>query len=552
LSERNSLRAGRALLALLLAAFALAWFANIDYRHLIRADEGRYAEIAREMLASGDWITPRLNGFKYFEKPPLQYWTTAAAFALFGVDEWTARLWTALTGFLGVLVTWFATRRLFSARSALYAAAITASSMLYASMGHFSSLDMGVTFFLSACAFAFALAQRDAASPSERLRWMIAAWAAAALATLSKGLIGVVLPAAAVTLYVILERDWRLLRRVHWIAGGLTGLAIAAPWFVLATRANPEFAQFFFVHEHFERFTSRVHGRYEPLWYFIPIVIAGFVPWTLLLAPALASGWRTRAHEHFKAARFLLVWCVTIFVFFSLSSSKLPSYVLPMFPALSMLVAVALTQRTGSWLRWQAGLSVAGGLLIAALAPVLLQRSSGSQTPPQLLEAYIPWLLGAGMALALGGLAAWLLARRGVTTSAVLSLAAGGLAAAQLALTGHESLSPVYSAYHIASQIGPRLPAEVPFFSVNSFDHSLPFYLRRTVAMVAYRDELAIPISWEPDKFIADYATFERRWRAAPLAYAVLPWRDYESFRQSGLPMVEVARDPRRVAVKTP
>ena len=147
------------LIALLLLAFAIVWFCNLDYRHLVRPDEGRYAEISREMLANSDWITPRLNGIKYFEKPPLQYWMTATAYWLFGESEWTARLWTALTGFAGIVITGLAGARLFGRTAGFNAAVVLAGSFLYVGIGHVNTLDMGVTFWLSSALFGFLLAQ---------------------------------------------------------------------------------------------------------------------------------------------------------------------------------------------------------------------------------------------------------------------------------------------------------------------------------------------------------------------------------------------------------
>src|SRR5262245_34591674 len=171
--------AARLALAGGIALFAIAWFGTLDYRPLYRADEARYAEIAREMVASGDWRTPRLNAFKYFEKPPLQYWATAIAFKLAGTRAWTARFWTALTGFVGIAAAAFLAFRLVGAVAGIYAAAILASSALYVALGHFNTLDMGLALFLSLAVFAFALAHRDGLAPSARRAWMLAAWAAA-------------------------------------------------------------------------------------------------------------------------------------------------------------------------------------------------------------------------------------------------------------------------------------------------------------------------------------------------------------------------------------
>ena len=178
----------RALLGGLIAVLALAWFGTLGVRPLYKADESRYAEIPREMIASGDWITPRLNGFKYFEKPPLQYWATASFFSALGERDWVARLWTALTGFAGLALVFFFTKKLINERTALTAAAVLAGSPLYVLLGQVNTLDMGLAFFLSAAVFSFALGY-----------WLLF-WAACALAVLSKGLIGIVLPLGTVAL----------------------------------------------------------------------------------------------------------------------------------------------------------------------------------------------------------------------------------------------------------------------------------------------------------------------------------------------------------------
>ena len=209
----------RRLQVILLIAFSLIWFSNLEYRKLVNPDEGRYAEIAREMVASGDWTTPRLNDIKYFEKPALQYWATATAYTLFGEHQWTARLWSALTGFLGVIMVFLAGRRLFGEETGWNAALVLASSLLWVLIAHVNTLDMGVSFFLSAAICAFVLAQQDGVGARTRLGWMLASWAALALAVLSKGLIGLILPAAALAAYTLIERDWSLPGRSRIFTG---------------------------------------------------------------------------------------------------------------------------------------------------------------------------------------------------------------------------------------------------------------------------------------------------------------------------------------------
>ncbi len=528
----------RAALAALLLALALAWFGGLGARKLLKADEGRYGEIPREMVASGDWLTPRLNGFKYFEKPPLQYWATAAAYAAFGVAEWTARLWTALTGFLGVLLAYTTGRRLLGGAGGLCAAAVLAGSALYVLAGHVLSLDMGVSLFLSLAVCAFLFAQLDGTPERERRRWMLAAWAAMAGALLSKGLIGIVLPAGAVLGYAAWQRDAALLRRLYVVPGLALFLAIAAPWFIAVSAANAEFARFFFVHEHFERFLTTQHHRAGPLWYFVPVLFAGAMPWALSLPGALWQAARGAVPGRFQPLRFLLLWCAVVFVFFSASSSKLPAYLLPVFPALAVLIAAQLAQASRRLLLAQAALAALLGAGVVAAAAAGAVAS--------LPAPYRPWLIAAGGTLAAFALAAAWLAGQGRALASVLALAAGGLGFAQLALLGYGSLSPQYSAYHAVEPARPGLSADAPFYAVRRYDHSLPFYLRRTVTMVAVSDELAIAMGWEPGKALAGVGEFAAAWRRDPAACAAFAPDEFAAIRaEHGLEARVLAESPR-------
>lgn len=554
LRELRELRRGP-LLALLLA-FALAWFGTLEQRRLINPDEGRYAEIPREMVSTGDWLTPRLNGIKYFEKPALQYWATATAFTAFGEHHWTARLWPALTGFLGVLATGLAAAKLFGPQAGLIAAAVLAGSVLWNVIGHVNTLDMGVSFFLAAAVFALCLAQRDDANPggnsSESRRWQDAAWALLGLAVLSKGLIGLVLPAATVVAYALWQRDWGFIVRIRPLRGVLLLLAITAPWFIAVSLANPEFAHFFFIHEHFERFLTKAHGRYQPIWYFIPVLLVGILPWLGSLLPGLAAGFRRDGGLRFQPQRFLLVWAVLVFVFFSASSSKLASYILPIFPALAALIGLHLAGRVASRrIAWHALPAVVVGGACLLLVPYVTRFASGT-VPVVLYEAYQPWLYAAAAALLIGGIAAFRLGRQGRSMAAVVALAFGGFAFGQGFLLGHDSLGSVNSAHDVAATIRSQVPQDAPFFSVDTYDQTLQFYLKRTTTMVAYRDELGFGIDQEPQKFIPDIAGFERAWSAAPVAWALMSPSIWQQMSEKGLPMTEVIRDTRRVIVRKP
>lgn len=544
-----SLRRGT--LLLLLAAFIAVWFSNLEYRKLVRPDEGRYAEIPREMAVSGDWTTPRLNGVKYFEKPALQYWATAAAYTAFGEHHWTARLWPALTGFLGILMVGFAGRKLFGATAGLYAAAVLASSLLYVLIGHINTLDMGVSFFMGLGLCGFLLAHRPNVPAKENRLWMHVTWAALAFSVLSKGLIGLVLPGAVLVLYTLIQRDWRLWTRLHLITGLLLFFAITVPWFVAVSLANPEFFHFFFIHEHFERFLTKVHGRYQPWYYFVPILLAGMLPWVIPMADALMRAWKTDGKRTFQPKRFLLVWSVFIYFFFSISDSKLPSYILPIFPALALLIGERLTKLSGRALFWQTAPLALLAVVALWLAPEV-GTLGDEEVPTELYRGYAPWIIAAAVTLLGGTLLALYWSRRQKITPAIIALGFTGLVASQLTLTGHESLSPASSAYHLVQRIQPHLKPGVPFYSVGMYEQTLPFYIKRTVTVVEWQDELEFGFQQEPDKWVPKIETFKQLWREQPEALAIMNPHMYSRMAQEGLPMEEIARDTRRVVVRKP
>ena len=583
----------------LVIAVAVIWFANLEYRKLIKPDEGRYAEIPREMVASGDWTTPRLNGLKYFEKPPLQYWATATAYTVFGEHQWTSRLWTALTGFAGIVLVWFAGSRLFGREAANYAAILLGSSMLYVLMAHINTLDMGVTFFLTLGILALLLAQQgygslqnrreqvemqDAAQRATRhtdqvgeeqastqhsrstaqqvikasRNWMLLAWAALALAVLSKGLMGLILPGAALFIYCVVQRDFSVLKRMHWLPGLAVFFLITAPWFYLVMKANPEFFQRFFIYEHYLRFTTKVHDRYQPWYYFVPILLLGALPWTVLMFDTLMRTWKggARAANVFSAERFLLIWAVFIYLFFSVSSSKLPSYLLPMFPALALLMGKQLVEISSRRLFWLIAPILPLMLLGLGLAP-FTARLADTPLQVQGYGEYAWWLVAAALVWSLGMIAALVLLRRpnlaeASKPAAVLVLAFSSLFAAQLGTSGYNTIAKERSAYFIAEAIRPYVKADEPFYSIATYEQTLPFYLKRTFTLVAYQDEMAFGIMQEPQRWIPDIVGFAKVWQAQPAALAIMPVSIYPQLKQLDLDMKIIFEDPQYIVVSKP
>lgn len=547
----RGLLASRAAVWAFVALAALAWFGTLGYRHLIHPDEGRYAELARHMLVSGDWVTPRLNGILYFEKPVLQYWATAVGFALLGIGEAGARLWPALCGVIGIAAVWVAARRALGATVAAVSASVLGGCAWWILNSHFVNLDTGLACFMALAMLGFWIAQRDDASPREARLGMLAAWASMGLAVLSKGLVGIVLPGAVLVAYTIAARDLSIWRRMRWLEGLAAFLALTAPWFVLVSMRNPEFAHFFFVHEHFQRFTTTQHARTGAWWYFVPILAAGLAPWTTLLPGALLRGWR-RQPGRFQANRLFIVWALTIFLFFSASGSKLPSYILPIFPALALLVAQHVAAMPARRLAWHTGamlvLSIALWVLLYE-APHLFDRS-GSLDPEAL--AYRDWLLAGSAALAAAAALATGFARSDRRLASVMALAGGSLVACQLFMLGHQSYAPLKSARTMVEAVRGAVDPAEPFYSIRTHDQTLPFYLGRPVTLVDWTDEFATGLRIEPQLRVT-LEQFESRWqRARPGTAAMMNLREFARLEQAGLPMRVVYRDAGRLVAIRP
>ncbi len=278
---------------------------------------------------------------------------------------------------------------------------------------------------------------------------------------LSKGLIGVVLPGAVLAIYILIERDWRLLARLHIGKGLALFLLITVPWFVAVSLANDEFARFFFIHEHVERFLTKAHKREGDWWYFIPYLLFGAMPWTPFIAVRLHDGWRREGLPGtLQPLRLLLIWAVFIFLFFSASSSKLPSYILPMFPALALFAAVETQRMAPETLgRFAWALAAVGGALLLVLfigGERMARAFSKESSPFEIVRHYVPWILASVATFTAGACAAAGLFQCYSRSAGIVALAFGSLVAGILAMDGHDELSRLSSTYHLNPAIGYR------------------------------------------------------------------------------------------------
>jgi 4-amino-4-deoxy-L-arabinose transferase-like glycosyltransferase len=314
----------------------LIFFAfNLNNRPFANPDESRYVEIPREMVASGDYTTPRLNGVKYFEKPPLLYWLQASSIKIFGLKEQAMRLWVSIFAFFGCLGTFFFTRKLFDKNIAFKASFILATSLLYYVISNLIILDIPVSVLLTFALYSFYLGFQENNLLKRRLYFYGFA-SFCALGILTKGIMILALTAPIIFLWLTFSKNWCNFKKIYFFTSFGILLLIAVPWHVLVSLKNPDFLYKYFYVEHWLRYTSKIHLRYQPFWFFFPILILGFLPWSVALFDTIKKAWHDRKDEK---TLFLLIWFIWILVFFSCSGSKLVPYIIPAFPPLAILIA---------------------------------------------------------------------------------------------------------------------------------------------------------------------------------------------------------------------
>ncbi|HEY2845907.1 MAG TPA: glycosyltransferase family 39 protein [Bryobacteraceae bacterium] len=393
----------------------VVYLAGLGRVGFLGPDEPRYASIGREMAHSGDWVTPRLDGTPWFEKSPLLYWMTGAGHKLhladIATDEWAARLPLAL---VSIAFLWFFHRTLareFSPRVALAATGILATSAGWVAYSFAAVVDLPMSAALGA-AMLIAMFGPSAIPSRARNTVMLGLWAGLflGLAVLAKGFVPLVLILPA----LLVARRMRL---------GMLACAtlVAAPWYLLCyVRNGPAFWNEFFWKHHVERFLHPTLDHPQPFWFYVPVLLAGLFPWTPLAGLLFRP--KTYADER---VRFLLLWLLFALVFFSVSQNKLPGYVLPLLPALAIVLAVGLdkTPAAGLWVGACALLLIAAPAVSALLPDALLGGVNSAHFAFSRLVRGWPFALAAGGIFWLG----WLgLQERGRREQAVL---AGSLAA---------------------------------------------------------------------------------------------------------------------------
>ena len=521
----------------------LLFFGGLGAFPLLEPDEGRYYEIPHEMLLSGDFVSPHLNGVLYFEKPPLYYWLNAGATALFRSHEIGARIVGAVFGLAGLGLVWLLGSAMGGRRAGLWAVVLLATSPLYIILARIAIIDMTLTFFLSAALTCFWLTQQRDRGRQARWLWR-GAFVFSALAVLTKGLIGVLMPGAAVLLFLAFTRRWAVLRRVPWASGLLLFLAIAVPWHVLVTLRNPDFLWFYFVHEHILRYATPEAQRLAPFWIYAAVVMGGMIPWSGVLPASLLFLCSSARSRDRAPLVFLACWAGFVILFFSLSKSKLVPYVLPAFPPMALLAALTWVEtderelRTRSWLR----VGVMAAAVLLALLPLGFLWVSLGQA--RALSPFLsPVLLAVALlALATAATAAWLWYRS--RTEEDRSRAIMALSGAAVLLVGclwavGPRVAGSQSSRDLARVLKERLGPGDEVYSYHCYPQTLPVYLGRQIGVVHYRGELGFGIDHlPPDERARRFPTsaqFAPAWRSGRPIYVVLQSKDLDRMQREGL-----------------
>ena len=470
---------------LLLAGFcAFLFFFGLAYFGLLGADEPRYAQVAREMLARHDWITPTLGGKPWLEKPPFYYWQAILAYSIFGVSDWAARLPSALDATLLVIAVYCLLRKL-RPGTELNGALMTASGAGVIGFARAASTDMPL-----AAMFSIALLAWYAWYEIGSRQFLAFGYVFLALATLAKGPVAPFLAAIILLLFAAAEHEYKLLWRTLWLPGILLFCLIALPWYVAVQVKNPEFFRVFFLQHNLERFGTNLYHHKEPFWYFIPVALLGLLPWTAFVVASLGESiraWWAERRNGFGTEDafniFLITWLLVPILFFSLSQSKLSGYILPALPAGALLTAEYVRRRIDADERLGSVLTLSHSIVAAALIiPALMIQYL-------IMQHRLPWGKATGISIAVAailavGIALSLRSKLGLNSLRFVTLIVVILGVGSVLRLGAPALDSTLSARPLAQELSnlenTRLPLSV-FHVKRETEYGLAFYRNQLI-----------------------------------------------------------------------
>jgi len=525
----------------LLLSLGISLFFGIllGQRFLQVPDEGRYVEIPREMLALHHYLSPQINGINYFEKPILFYWLEALGLKLGGLNLWAERIPTALMGLIGCLFTYIATRILMDRRSGIFAALILASSLLYFVMAHTITPDMLLSTLLTGTLLCFILGIQNKGSLRRRYFW--AMYVFSALALLTKGFVGIIFPGLIIFTWIGIHQEWRSLKTCCLVSGLLIVLVIGLPWHIFMQLEHPEFFHYFIIRQQFLRYFTSVANRAEPFWFLPLVLFLGFLPWIFFLFQAIQFHWPRWAERNTsknKISTFFLLWLGLIYIFFQFSNSQLMTYLLPIFPPMSILVGSYFSQldlKTSSkgirWGLW--GLLTFSLLLCFSLFWLQHLGKIEDLWPGAHLKDF---LLPIALLLILSGLG--FLAYFKKSLSCMVLILSLGMGAFENSILLNPLAFEQKSTQPLVSALGPLWTPGDRVFSYEDYFQDLPVYLNQKVILVMDPNglgELSFGAEHQSLKgILISRSDFWQQWKPSPpRMFIVLKISVYQSLNQN-------------------
>ncbi len=495
---------------------------------LAAPDSARYAEIPREMVVSGDYITPHLNGVKYFEKPPLFYWMQALAIKLFGANEVSVSIVNALMTLGTILLVYLASYSFYGRLAGILGAMVYATCALVFALTRVITLDVTLTFFLTGMLTMFLLAIEEALDKRRRL-FLSASYFFMGCAVMTKGLVGLIFPGIIFILWLSINGDWRNLRNYYLADGIFIFLLVTLPWHILVQIKNPEFFRFYFIEQHFLRYFTSYAQRGQGWWFLPTLLLVGFYPWTVFLPQALFSSIEgRRKHPHAKQTFLLLLWSVTIYIFYTFSNSKLIPYILPIYPSLAILMG-----RYGAKVYYdKKASSTSRGFYILAMLNIILAMAAIIAAFLLNFEKYVfsrgNLVVVAALMLGSGLLIFYYARTRGIAlgllTTVVMTAATWFYLSPKITTINGQSAKPLITVLKKYLGAGDEVVCYGNYFQ------DVPFYLERIVTVANFTGELEFGTKYQDTKsWMIDDNTFQARWLEKRPLYLLIKQGCYDA-----------------------